>query len=373
MRTPLLYVGTHRRAHRTDPVDVAFGIYSYREDDEGQFISAGLTATLYPGWIAVHPSQRVLYAVNEVRSFEGQEGGAVSAFGIDPETGSLTFLNRCRTPPLPCHCEVDASGRCLLVATFGGGSVHLFDLLHDGRIGSEADVHWHIGASIHPRRQTGPHAHAVVVDPMNRFVFVPDLGTDQIVVYELDPGRSKLLPRPELTVQMAAGSGPRHMAFERDSSFAFAINEISATITGFRYDAAGGGLLALQTVDLLPDGFGGLRSGGEICVHPVGRFLYATTRSHGSSGEPPVRGLDTICWFEIAESGLLTLKGRIPSGGEIPRSFVFDETGKRLFVGHQCSGTVVEFQIEPDTGKPVATGRVIRSPVPVCLCFTRAS
>jgi 6-phosphogluconolactonase len=372
MKPGMLYAGTHRRAHRADPVDVAFGIYAFRkEGGSGQLSRVDLTETPQPGWIALHPSGRYLYAANEVRGFEGADGGGVSAFAIDPETGLLSPLNTRRTPPLPCHCEVDASGRCLLVATFGGGTVHLFPLEPDGRIGPEADAHQHKGSSVHPRRQTHPHAHAVVIDPANRFVLVPDLGTDRIIVYEMLPASGRLLSRPERDVRLAPGSGPRHLAFHPQARFVYLMNEMSAKITTFAYDMQNGGLQEIQTVDALPEGFSGLRSGAELSIHPAGRFLYATTRSHGSSGEPPARGIDSVVWFEIdAEHGVLHPRGRIFSGGEIPRTFTFDSSGEYLFVGHQCSGTVVTFRIHPQTGAPIATGDVISTPVPVCLRFS---
>lgn len=367
-----LYVGTHRRAHHADPVDLAFGIYALRrESGTARFTPLEMTATPQPGWIAIHPSGDFLYVVNEVKTFEGAEGGGISAFAINRGTGSLIPLNTRLTPPLPCHCEVDHTGHYLIVATFGGGTVHLFPIESDGSIGPEAESHQHTGSSVHPRRQTGPHAHAVNIDPANRFVLVPDLGIDQIVVYELDLQHGKFVPRPDRNVQLAPGSGPRHIAFGRGGRFAYLMNEMNATVTVFGYDSANGALDELQTVDLLPHGFAGLRSGAEIGIHPAGRFLYATTRSHGSSGEPPVRGLDNIVWFAIdQQNGMLNLCGRVASGGEIPRTFAFDYEGELLFVGHQCSGTVVVFHIDGITGAPIATGEVIAIPVPVCECFT---
>jgi 6-phosphogluconolactonase len=367
----LLYVGTHRRAHRADPADLAFGIYAFR----AQYGSSGLEVigmcdTPQPGWIAAHPNGRFLYATNEVADFAGTSGGGVSAFAINAVTGSLNALNTQRTPALPCHCAVDATGRFLLVATFGGGSVHLFPLAPDGRIGSEADAHQHIGSSVHPRRQTQPHAHQISIDPANRFVLAPDLGIDQIIVYELELEKARLIAKPECNVRLAPGSGPRHIAFDPLARFAYLMNEMSATVTVFSYDSSRGALREIQMSDLLPEGFKGLRSGAEIGVHPKGRFLYASTRSHGSSGEPPVRGLDSLSWFEIdGNNGTLHQRGRVASGGEIPRSFCFDSSGDHLFVGHQCSGTIVAFRIDPQSGAPVATGEITTTPVPVCLRF----
>src|SRR5580693_8538093 len=88
MEPGLIFVGTHRRAHRADPVDVAFGIYAFRSG-RGGLIALGMTATPQPGWITMHPGGRFLYAANEVGTFEGTAGGGVSAFAVDLKSGAL--------------------------------------------------------------------------------------------------------------------------------------------------------------------------------------------------------------------------------------------------------------------------------------------
>lgn len=368
----LLLVGTHRRAHRDDPDDLAFGIYSWVRGEDGAFAAASLTETPQPGWITLHPNRRFVYAANEVRQFEGRDGGAISAFAIAADGTTLVPLNVRPIPAMPCHCEVDASGRYLLVATFAGGSVHMFALDADGSIGPECSTHHHQGSSIHPRRQTSPHAHAVAIDPGNRFVLVPDLGTDSLLIYGLDLDAGRLVPHPERTIRLPAGSGPRHVAFSPDASHVYLMNEMNASITAFDYDAEAGTLSRQETTELLPEGFAGLKSGGAIEVHHSGRFVYATTRSHGSSGEPPARGLDTLVWLgRNARDGSLTLLGRTNSGGQIPRSFAFDGSGERLFIGHQCSGTIVAFDVDPVDGTPAASGETIKTPVPTCVSFTK--
>jgi 6-phosphogluconolactonase len=369
MTAGLLYVGTHRRAHRADPVDIAFGVYAFRQAGDGSLASVGMTPAEQPGWIALHPGGGYLYVANEVGSSCGAAGGGVSAFALHPVTGALTALNSQHTSARPCHCVVDATGRYLLAATFGGGAVHMFPIQQDGSLGEQCDVQRHSGSSVHPRQQQ-PHAHAVCIDPANRFVLVPDLGTDQIWVYELDAANGRLIPRPQRAVNVEAGSGPRHLVIDQPARHAYLINEISATIQSFSYDVGTGGMKSIGTHDLLPPGFAGLRSGAAIALHPDGRHLYATTRSHGSSGEPPRRGLDSIVWFEIGGGNPdLRLRGRRPSEGEIPRAFALDPRGTRLYVGHQCSGTIASFDIDPDSGEPLPSGALVPTPVPVCLTF----
>ncbi|MCC7461554.1 MAG: lactonase family protein [Gammaproteobacteria bacterium] len=369
----LLLVGTHRRAHRADPADIAFGIYvfEYRIAAGRMSIRAlGMRASLQPGWIAAHPNGRVAYAVNEVERIGATHGGCVTAYRVEPATGTLTELNSRPTAALPCHCTVDETGTLLLLATFGGGSVHLFALENDGRIGPELVRHMHQGASVHPRRQRAPHAHAVHVAPGNRFVLVPDLGTDRLEVYALDAAAGSLQPLAHGGIRLPPGAGPRHATFDECGDHVYLVNEISASITVLAFDREHGSLRARQTADLLPADFAGLRSGAAIALHPGGRFLYASTRSHGSSGEPPVRGLDSLVWFEISPSDAsIRFCGRVPAGGEIPRSLAIEPGGRFLVMGHQASGRLEVFGLDPLLGTPVAADQAVTVPVPVCVCL----
>ncbi|BBB01336.1 hypothetical protein RVR_8702 [Actinacidiphila reveromycinica] len=365
-----LYVGTFPRAYHRDPVDTAFGVYALRVDPRtGDLRPAGSVPTPRPGWLAVHPGGRFLYAMNEVRDFEGHPGGGVSAFAADPRTGRLTALGTVPLgEPSPCHGVVDATGRHLIVATFHGGTVHLLPLGDDGRPGPACDVRRHRGSSVHPRRQTSPHAHSVTLDPANRFVLVADLGTDRLEVYGLDADRGRLSALPDGGACLPPGSGPRHTVFHPTAPVVYLVNEMAATVTVFAWEPEHGGLRATQTAPVLPEGTTGYRSASGIAVHPTGRFLYVTTRSHGSSGEPPERGPDSLVTFLIDPgTGRLLPGGRTATGGEIPRSLVLDPDGRHLYVGHQASGNVVTFRVDPGNGVPEPTGQVVATPVPVCL------
>src|SRR5689334_18552963 len=80
--TYLVYVGTY-----TGPNSK--GIYAYRFDPAtGQAASLGLVAeTVNPSFVAIDPTRRFLYAVNEVSDYQGKKSGAVSAFVIDRASG----------------------------------------------------------------------------------------------------------------------------------------------------------------------------------------------------------------------------------------------------------------------------------------------
>jgi 6-phosphogluconolactonase len=354
---PIVYVGTYTRAPSK-------GIYAYRLAANGTFTpmgAAGLAAeTENPSFLAVHPNGRFLYAVNEVSKYEGRDSGSVSAFSIDRGTGTLTLLNRVSSRGGgPCHLSTDASGKWLFVANYGGGSVAAFPIHDDGKLGDASSFFQHSGSSVNKARQSGPHGHAVVVSPDNRFVLAADLGLDRVLTYRVDPSAGGLAPADPPFSTMAPGSGPRHLAFRSDGKFAYVLGEMLSQVGAFRYDAARGTLTSLQTISTLPQGFSGENSGAEIAVHPGSKFLYASNRGH-----------DSIAAFRIdAANGTLTPIGHVSTQGKTPRNFAIDPSGRFLIAANQNSGTAVVFRIDQETGGLTPSGSVLQVPSPVSIVF----
>ncbi|MFT4085130.1 MAG: lactonase family protein [Nocardioides sp.] len=362
--TRWLYVGTFERAYHRDLVEAAVGVYAFGLHG-GTLVPGPVTPAVRSGWLTPHPDGKTLYVAHEVTELDGAPGGGIGAYAVDRETGALRPLGRRRTGGNPCHAALSPGGSHLVVSTFHGGTVEVFEIGPDGALGDAVQVVRHHGSSIHPRRQRTPHPHAVVFDPTGRFVLVPDLGADRVVVHQWSAGR--LLHRPELSVEVEPGSGPRRLVFGADGTRAYLVGEMSATIDVFAWDADGA-LTRLDRVSTVADGFTGLRSAAELLLDPTGRFAYVTNRSHGSSGPPPEPGEDSLAWFAVdADSGLLRPAGRVPSGGAIPRTMTFGPDG-RLYVGHQGSSTILTFEIDAETGAATMIGSRT-TPVPVCLQF----
>ena len=349
----LVYVGTYTRGKSE-------GIYVYRLDpSSGALERAGRPARAdNPAFLDIAPDRRHLYAVNELQEFEGKPGGAVSAFSIEPKTWELTFLNRQPSNgTYPCHLSVDRTGRFVLLANYGSGTVTILPIREDGELGEPAQTIQHEGKSAHPRRQQAPHAHSILIDPANRYAFAPDLGVDRVFIYRLDLGNGKLIPNDQPWVQVHPGAGPRHFEFHPRLKYAFVINEIDSTLTAFTYDAGKGGLKEIQTVNTLPEDFDGDSNCADVHVAPSGKFLYGSNRGH-----------DSIVIYAIDENtGELTLVGHEPTQGKNPRNFAIDPTGTFLLAANGHTDNIVTFRIDPHTGKLKPTGHAIEVPAPVCL------
>jgi 6-phosphogluconolactonase len=355
-----LYVGTY--TERMDFVDGrAEGIYLYRMDPASGALTHVSTAsgTVNPSFLALAPRKDYLYAVNELTEELGSSG-TVSAFAIDPTTRNLTFLNKQSSHGFaPCYVSVVNSGRFVMVANYITGNVCVLPVRQDGRLGEATDVVQHHGSGPTPR-QEGPHAHSIRPGPFERHVFALNLGTDKIMVYTLDTARGKLVPVDPPSVKVAPGSGPRHLAFHPDGRFAYVINELSSTITAFRYSPSNAALHEVQTISTLPEGFAGANTCADIHVAPSGRFVYGSNRGHDSIAILAVDG----------ESGKLTLVGHEPTQGATPRNFAIDPSGRFLLVANQDGDNIVSFRINQMDGQLEATGHVTAVPSPVCLCLS---
>jgi 6-phosphogluconolactonase len=353
----LLYVGTYKDHGGK-------GIYASRFDAAvGQFTSLGLAVeSAESSFLAIAENGKFLYAVNEIVNYGEQPAGAVSAFAIQAESGKLLLLNQVSSQdPGPAHIILDRSGHYALVSNYEQGSVAVFPILPDGRLGEPSAFVRHKGSSVDPERQKGPHAHAIALSPDNRFAVVADLGLDELLVYGFDAAHGSLGSDPQI-VKTAPGAGPRHLAFDAAGRFLYVINEMQSTVVTYSYDAPTGKLHELQTVSTLPVGYSGRKEAAEIEIHPSGKFLFASSRGH-----------DSIAVFAIdPKQGTLTLVEIDSTRGKTPRHFTLDPTGSWLLAANLDSDEIVVFQVNPKTGHLTPTGQVLEQPSPACIKFVLA-
>ncbi|HTM37351.1 MAG TPA: lactonase family protein [Terriglobales bacterium] len=364
----ILYVGTYTTGNSK-------GIYAYRYNSEsGELQPLGLAAaTENPSFLASDKANEHLFAVNETTKYQGQSSGGVTAFSLDRKTGKLTQLNQVASRGAdPCYVSLDRSGKYLLVANYTGGTVSVLPVLADGRLGEAVSVEKDRGTlGPNKERQDSPHAHWIEASARNRFVYVADLGLDQVLIYKFD-GEKGQLSRDQsrssknkaatdfFSATLAPGTGPRHIAFSSDGKFMYVLGEMNATVTVFANDNET--YHSIQQISSLPADFSGENTAAEIAMHPSGKFLYTSNR-----------GADSIAEFSVdPASGKLTLLGDISTFGKTPRHFAIDPTGTRLLVANEDTGNIVEYSIDSATGKLTRVGKMVSVPSPVCLIFVPA-
>ena len=176
-----------------------------------------------PSFLAIHPNHRFLYSVSEDPLSLGpalDKASYVSAFAIDPAQGNLRPLNTVPTGGTStCYLSLDQTGKYVLLANYGDGSVAVRRLKADGSLGEQTAFVRFTGHGVDPSYQLGPHAHSIDVSPDNRFAVVSDLGTDKVRLLRFDASSGQLTPNdpPDLDVRPAAG-GPRHFTFAPDGT-----------------------------------------------------------------------------------------------------------------------------------------------------------
>lgn len=340
----------------TSPGGASRGIYKAKLDlKTGTLTTPAVAAEIAsPGFLVLRPDGQRLYSLCTL----GNSNGGVASFEVTAD-GELRRLN---TEPIGdgggTHLALDQTNRCLFTAQYGTGSVAAFPIAEDGAIKTRTALIKHEGSGPNRSRQEQPHPHQVMVDPTNRFLCVPDLGADQVVIYKIDHDACELTKHG--TAKCPPGSGPRHMRFHPNGKLAFVLTEMGCTVVTFRYDSDAGTLEMIDEINALPEELREVLNGAsEIEIHPNGRFLYAGLRGH-----------DSIAAFTIdPETGKLTFVEREPVRGSHPRHFNLDPTGKWLLAAGRDSNTVAVFRIDQETGGLVFTGNTVCCPSPQCVQF----
>lgn len=333
------------------------GIYVYRFDTGTGSAVHEYTAkgVENPSFLAVSPGGEFVYAVNELG---GGKEGEVSAFRFNSTTGELAFINKQSSEGgSPCYLTLSADGKFLFTANYSGGNLAVHPVNADGSLGAAVQVIQHEGSSVNRQRQERPHVHSVVFSPDGKFLFAGDLGTDKVNAYRYDAAQPvPLAPASPPFTAVAAGSGPRHLVFNKQGTQAYLVQELTATVTVFNHE--NGRLTPIQEVPMTASGFAGQNGAAEIRISPDGRFLYASNR--GDANRLTIYSIDP-------RSGKLTFEGRQSTLGKTPRNFMISPGGKFLLAANQNSDNIVIFSRDRQTGLLEATGDTLQVGNPVFL------
>ena len=315
-----------------------------------------LTAARNPSYLAFSPARDHLYAVCESDTFEGRRGGGLIAFARDPRTGELTRLNaRPTMGEEPCHVVLVRDGRFVVTANYGvdAGSVTVYPVESDGRLGDPADHVEHTGSGPNTERQASSHAHMTASDPETGDILVSDLGADTIFVYAVGPA-GRLALKQQLKGE--PGAGPRHMAFHPDGRHLFVTNELDSTVSVWRRGSAG--FTAVAAASTLPVGAGGDNLPAAVRVSLSGRHVLVSNRGH-----------DSIAMFRFdPATSKLRLTGVTKTEGECPRDFVLTPDERRLVTASQDSDLLASYEFNDEAGALRLLHRTA-APSPVCLAF----
>ncbi|WP_197046931.1 lactonase family protein [Paucibacter sp. KBW04] len=306
-----------------------------------------------PSWLTLSPDGRRLYAVNEHENFEGRRSGSISSYAIEADAEApLRHLSTVASGGAgPVHLSLHPGGRHAFVANYGSGHIAVLPLAGDGRLAAASQIEAAPGVAAGP----APHAHMALADPSGHFVLATDLGLNLLSCWRFDAASGRLLLAQRL--QLAAGSGPRHLAFHpRLAGQLYLLNEQSSTLQWLSLDADSGRLQPRASLSSLPPGFAGRSYASDLLLSRDGRQLYALNRLH-----------DSIAIFALEADGRPRWQAEVWAQGSYPRSFAFDAAQRRLFVCNQRSDHVAVFERDARDGGLRFGGQFIATPSPACI------
>lgn len=327
------------------------GIYVFNFDrksgklTEVQTVESGTS----PSFMDFSPDRKYLYSIN------GDREGLVVAYKINPENGFLTKINEQPSKGGPAHVSVDPKGRFVYISNYGGGTLNVFPLNKDGSLAAASEIIKYEGSGPNLQRQKAPHTHSAVPSKDGKFLYVSDLGTDKIMIYQVKKN-GKLQPANTPFFKSTSGAGPRHFAFHPSGKFAFSVNELTSTITSLLVNRSTGALTSIEEMNMFPEDFKGTTYAADVHVSPDGKFVYASNRGH-----------DSLVIFAIDQAtGKLTLVGHESTGGKYPRNFMIDSKGEFVLAANQNSDNILIFKRDKSTGKLTRIGEY-NVPAPVCI------
>ena len=305
-----------------------------------------------PHFLTLDHTQKFLYSAHG-------DSSEIGAYAIDPQSGKLKLLNKQPTGGDNSSSVMpDSSNRYIVLAN--GPGVAVFPINKDGSLAPFSDMILPSGESgPYRREQHGSHPHQAWFDLTGRFVVVPDKGLDKVHIFRFDAAGGKLLACDPPFIKSRYGAGPRHVTFHPTRPYAYVVNELDSTVTAYHWDSGRGELKPFHRISTTPSTYTGDNTGAEIAVAPSGKFVYVSNRGH-----------DSIAIFSVDQaSGTLDHVGWEPTQGNKPRFFGLDPSGSHLYAANEDSHTIVEFRINGETGALIPTGQIIETGSPSCIAF----
>lgn len=343
----------------TDDMHILIGSYTHDSDSPGvlrlRFDPAKgridpqplqTLASHNPSWLVLDEQRGRLYATNENSPTHADPVGRVSAWQLDSSGEHQLIGQNISLGDEPTHASLSHDGRYLFISNYGarpnpGGSLAVMPLAEDGQPLPVTQLLAHQSSGVHPERQQAAHVHSAVPSPDDKRLLVSDLGADQVFVYRYDPRNAErpLQPDEPASIELPAGSGPRHLVFHPNGKHAYLALELSAQVASFDY--TNGTLIRRQLLDLKDGGSEVRHSPGAIHTSADGRFLYVSDRGD----------YNHIIVFAIDSDGALREIQRRPTEGREPREFAIAPDGRFLLIANQLSDDVVVIGRDPDSGK----------------------
>lgn len=327
------------------------GIYSVLLDEQTGALEIVSTcdACENPSYLAYH--NNTLYVANELA-----DKAYLTAYQVS-STGTLTCIDTITVPGAgACYLHMWPNGKYVSGADYSTGDIFTCSLKEDGTFLAVVDQHDSVGKSVDPVRQTGPHAHSITSSNDGLYWLRADLGTDVLTCYQADLETGKMEEIEE--VQVVAGEGPRHCAYDQTGQYVYLVTELQSNI--YVYERRDNKLSLRQVIPANLDTKNDVENyAAHIMVSKDNQKVYVSNR-----------GADTIAVFKRLENGELSSISSHPSGGKYPRHFAFSPSGNYVVIAHQKSHEVVACRMLADDNVGEVVSR-ITIPKAINVCFAK--
>jgi 6-phosphogluconolactonase len=347
------YVGC-RTTRERKAEGTGIGVYAVHPSGEWQHLQT-LEPLINPSFLVLNRAQNRLYTVHG-------DGSTVSAYRVEAGSGLIAPLNVRPCVGLnPVHLDFARDEASLVVAGYASGTATRIPLESDGSLGDAVRPPLEFSGKPGPHRveQSSSHPHFIARYATRRFNtdwhIVPDKGLDTVFAVRWLAGGQPVVQAG----QTREGAGPRHAAFHPELPLIYVSNELDSTVTTWSFDSATGNLDPLSTIPVIPARFHGSNRAAGIVIDRDGRALHVTNRGH-----------DTIATIGLEPgTGMPRAVQWTPTKGLCPRFLCLDPGSQRLYVANENSHSIVQFDVNPKTRLPAASGRVIETGSPVSIVF----
>ena len=339
--TTQLLLGTYTRR-------VSEGVYSVNLNTEtNKLENLNLVAKVgNPTYVTTTADKKIIYAIIS----ENNQGGLVTLVKNDDNEYErmVTVLTE---GAAPCYVALDEERQFVYTANYHNGEVSVYKTDTEGNL-KLTDTVAHSGNSVH-ENQDAPHAHYSDLTPDGKYMVACDLGTDKVYTYDVsDEGELTEVA----TLEVEAGTGPRHLVFHPTLDVAYLFGELSSEVLVLKYDTDTGEFEVVQTLSTIPEDFTETNSGAAIRISEDGNYVYASNRGHNS-----------IVALKTDDEGQLSVVSHTPTEGDIPRDFNLTPDQKYLVVGHQNSDNLTLFEREQTDGTLTLLQKDVEGPEVVCV------
>lgn len=326
-------------------IDMEKGVFRYRCEVEVDNSS----------YLAISNNGKTLYSIAD-------EG--VVSFRI-LENGALARLNCAKIKGMRgCHLSTDEEDRYIFISGYHDGKETVLRLKQDGSVGEITDGVFHKGLGSVAERTFRPHVSCGARTPDGKFVFVADVGIDQVKIYRFDDKEGSLTLVDALRCELE--SGPSQFMFSSDGRFMYLLYELKNVVDVFTFET-GERVPKMEKIQTIA-------TTGEECPSQLTsacamrfsldeNYLYCSNAGDNS----------VSVYNRDPDTGILKLICCLPISGDYPKDIAVFPDGKHLASMNHGSNSITFFDVDYEKGLLVMCGRSVSVNEPNCCVITKVA